>query len=124
MLRSSFRSNCVILGGGEIILSIGWREGVDGDADRFSQISDRARGRRAAMRENTRVRMGPEPGIERIEPLFAPCLHGDAPAFFKRFLDEIRQHLFEGLTLQMIKPNFGHDAKNKLGEVANVDSSS
>jgi hypothetical protein len=50
---------------------------------------------------------GPEPGIERIEPLFAPCLDGDVPAFFERFLDEIWQHALKGLTLKMIKPDFG-----------------
>ena len=54
---------------------------------------------------------GPEPGIERIEPLFAPCLDGDAPAFFEQILDEIWQHALKGLTLKMIKPDFGHDPR-------------
>ena len=47
------------------------------------------------MREKTRVRIGPEPGIERREPLFARRLNDGAPAFFKGFFEKLRQRLLE-----------------------------
>ena len=60
------------------------------------------------MRQKTRIRIGPEPGIERVEPFVAPRLNDGAPALFKGFFQKLRQGFLKRLLLEMVKPDFSH----------------
>ncbi len=65
---------------------------------------------RRAVRQEGFVAVGPEMRVDRLAPLLGAELHDRPPPARHAFLEQLRQHAFERLPVEVVEQDLGHVA--------------